>query len=151
MSFPKFVNMTKNTPFFPILHVFAPLNDVSVYTAWSWKTTLMWIFYEDDGWYPTSNTSAPPPTSIFESLHTRPYNREGCSLLTLQSTQHQVQRVDQSWGGTIGAGGNCPLKVSKKGKIWKYEILSSNKFRPIKLSIPVIIFSKKKFSVRASI
>ena len=24
MSFPKFVNMTKNTPFFPILHVFAP-------------------------------------------------------------------------------------------------------------------------------
>ena len=30
MSFPKFVNtcMTKNTPFFPILHVFAPLNDV---------------------------------------------------------------------------------------------------------------------------
>ena len=128
---------------FPILHVFAPLNDVSVYTAWSWKTTLMWIFYEDDGWYPTC--------SIFESLHTRPYNREGCSLLTLQSTQHQVQRVDQSWGGTIGAGGNCPLKVSKKGKIWKYEILSSNKFRPIKLSISVIIFSKKKFSVRASI
>ena len=28
LSFPKFVNMTKNTPFFPILHVFIPLNDV---------------------------------------------------------------------------------------------------------------------------
>ena len=33
--FPKFIYMTKNTPFFPILHVFAPLNDVRVYSAWS--------------------------------------------------------------------------------------------------------------------
>ena len=59
MSFPKFVNMTKNnTPFFPILHVFAPLNDVRAYTAWSWKTTLItWICLR--GWYPTSNTSGP--------------------------------------------------------------------------------------------
>ena len=32
MSFPKFVNMTKNTPFFPILHVFAPLKDVPACT-----------------------------------------------------------------------------------------------------------------------
>ena len=43
--------MTKNTPFFfsPILHVFAPLNDVRAYIAWSWKTTLItWIFYEDN-------------------------------------------------------------------------------------------------------
>ena len=54
-----FVNMTKNIPFFPILHVFAPLNDVRAYFAWSWKTTLIsWIFLR--GWYPTSNTSAPP-------------------------------------------------------------------------------------------
>ena len=37
MFFPKFVYMTKNTPFFPILHVFAPLNDVRAYSAWSWK------------------------------------------------------------------------------------------------------------------
>ena len=58
MYFPKLVNMTKNTPFFPILHVFAPLNDVRAYTAWSWKTTLItWIFLR--GWYPTSNTSGP--------------------------------------------------------------------------------------------
>ena len=35
MSFPKFVNMTKNTPFFPILHVFTPLNDVRAYNDWS--------------------------------------------------------------------------------------------------------------------
>ena len=49
MSFQKLVSMTKNVPFFPILHVFAPLNDVHMYIAWSWKTTLItWIFYEDD-------------------------------------------------------------------------------------------------------
>ena len=35
MFFPKFVYMTKNTPFFPILHVFAPLNDVRAYSALS--------------------------------------------------------------------------------------------------------------------
>ena len=59
ISFPRFVNMTKNTPFFPILHVFAPLNDVRAYIDWSWKTTLiMWIFLR--GWYPTSNTSGSP-------------------------------------------------------------------------------------------
>ena len=45
--------MTKNTPLFPVLHFFAPLNDVWVYIAWSWKTTLiMWFFFfffnEDD-------------------------------------------------------------------------------------------------------
>ena len=48
--FQNFVSKTKNTPSFPILHVFALLNDVHVNTAWSWKTTLItWIFvYEDD-------------------------------------------------------------------------------------------------------
>ena len=55
--------MTKNIPFFPILHVFAPLNDVRAYIAWSWKTTLItWIFLR--GWYPTSNTSGPPPPGL---------------------------------------------------------------------------------------
>ena len=50
MSFPKCVTMTKNTPIFQILHVFAPLNNVCTYIAWSWKTTLiMWFFFcEDD-------------------------------------------------------------------------------------------------------
>ena len=49
----------KTHPFFPILHVFAPLNDVRAYIALSWKTTLItWIFLR--GWYPTWNTSGPP-------------------------------------------------------------------------------------------
>ena len=66
MSFPKFVNMTKNTLFFPILQVFAPLNNVRAYIAWSWKTTLItWIFFR--GWYPTSNTSTPPPPPVLWS------------------------------------------------------------------------------------
>ena len=60
MSFPKYVTMTKYTPFFPILSVFAPLNDVRAYIAWSCKTSLItWIFLRE--WYPTSNTSRPPP------------------------------------------------------------------------------------------
>ena len=33
--FPKFMTIAKNTPFFPILDVFAPLNDVRAYIAWS--------------------------------------------------------------------------------------------------------------------
>ena len=57
MSFTKSVNMTKNTPFFPILHIFATLNDVRAYIAWSWKQSEV-IFLR--GWYPSSNTSAPP-------------------------------------------------------------------------------------------
>ena len=59
MFFPKFVYMTKNTPFFPIFHVFAPLNDVRAYSAWSWKTTLItWIFGR--AWYPPWHSSGPP-------------------------------------------------------------------------------------------
>ena len=34
-SFPKFVYMTKSTPLLPIMYVFAPLNDVRAYSAWS--------------------------------------------------------------------------------------------------------------------
>ena len=63
MFIQKFVNMTKNIPFFPILHVFAPLNDVRAYIALSWKTTLItWFFLR--GWYPTSDTSGPPGVTI---------------------------------------------------------------------------------------
>ena len=49
----------KHTLFFPILHVFAPLNDVRTYSAWSWKTTLItWIFGR--AWYPPWHSSGPP-------------------------------------------------------------------------------------------
>ena len=49
----------KTHPFLPILHVFAPLNDVRTYSAWSWKTTLItWIFGR--AWYPPWHSSAPP-------------------------------------------------------------------------------------------
>ena len=51
---------SKTHPFFsPLLHIFAPLNNVHAYIALSWKTTLiMWFFLR--GWYPTSNASGPP-------------------------------------------------------------------------------------------
>ena len=58
MFFPKFAYMTKTHPFLPILHVFAPLNDVRTYSAWSWKTTLItWIFGR--AWYPLDIRVAP--------------------------------------------------------------------------------------------
>ena len=57
--------MTKNTPFFPILHVFAPLNDVRAYSAWFWKTTLItWIFGR--AWYPLDIRVPPPPGHCFD-------------------------------------------------------------------------------------
>ena len=65
--FLKFVMWPKHT-LFPILHVFAPLNDVRAYIAWSWKTTLItWVFLR--GWYPTSNTSGPPSGCIGMCMH----------------------------------------------------------------------------------
>ena len=63
MFFPKFVYVTKNTPFFPILHVFASLNNVRAYSAWSWKTALItWIFGR--AWYPLWHSSGPPRIPI---------------------------------------------------------------------------------------
>ena len=78
MSIPKFVNMTKNIPFFPILHVFAPLNDERTYIAWSWKTTLItWIFLR--GWYPVWNTSGPPGDLIM--------------MIVVDKTEHDIYKV----------------------------------------------------------
>ena len=67
-SLSKFVNMTKNTAFSAVLHVFAPLENVNIkriktklhaYIAWSWKNNPNYVFFLW-GWYPTSNTSAVP-------------------------------------------------------------------------------------------
>ena len=68
----KIYQYDQNTPFFQILHVLVPLNDVRAYIACSWKTTqITWIFLQ--GWYPSSDTSAPPQhpdkTTIFISTH----------------------------------------------------------------------------------
>ena len=41
MSFQNMTTSPKTHLFPPILHVFAPLNDVRAYIAWSWKTTII--------------------------------------------------------------------------------------------------------------
>ena len=77
MSFPKFVTVTKNTPFFTILHVFAPLNDVHAYIAWTLKKNpknLDESFYEDDIQLQIQ-VSPPPRDWIYSQLqiHTMLY------------------------------------------------------------------------------
>ena len=57
----------KTLLFFPILHIFAPLNDLRTYTACSRKTTLItWIFYEDDI---QLEIQVPPRVFIFYNIH----------------------------------------------------------------------------------
>ena len=75
MFFPRFVNMTKNTPLTPpsFVRFSTPLNDVCMYIAWSWKkkkkkkTLITWIILW--GWYPTSKTSACPLPGVIFSLY----------------------------------------------------------------------------------
>ena len=59
MSFPKFVNMTKNTPFFPNFARFCTPKRCTRVHCLVLKNNPNYIFFR--GWYPTSNTSAPPP------------------------------------------------------------------------------------------
>ena len=75
MSFPKFVNMTKNTPpfFSPILHVFALLNNVLAYIAWSWKTTLITFFFRGLGYIQLQIQVFPPPPGHASRVTKRPY------------------------------------------------------------------------------
>ena len=68
----------KTHPFFSILHVFAPLNDVREYSAWSWKTTLItWIFGR--AWYPPWHSSGPRGRRIYVYNYQRnvPSNSKG--------------------------------------------------------------------------
>ena len=55
----------KQPLFLPILHVFAPLNDVRAYICCVHclvqKNNPNYVIFFFRGWYPTSNTSAPPP------------------------------------------------------------------------------------------
>ena len=64
LFFPKFMTITKTHLFFPMLDVFAPLNDVH---TWSWKTALITCFLLQ-WWYLPWNTSPPPRHSLFISL-----------------------------------------------------------------------------------
>ena len=54
----------KTYPLFPILHIFAPRNNVGVHIAYSWKTSLITWFFFLRGWYPTLNTSALTPPRL---------------------------------------------------------------------------------------
>ena len=88
MSFPKFVTMTKNTPFFPILNVFAPLNDVCTYIAWSWKTSLItWIFFTRI----ISNFKCKcPPPGAWNAMS---YVELQQKVIDLLAPQHQYERT----------------------------------------------------------
>ena len=121
----------KTHPFFASLHVFAPLNDVRAYIAWSWKTTLItWIFLR--GWYPTSNTSAPPPGQT-----TCPHQQTENCILTLKWPRYFYSRwcprgVPRTSGGTrnvlwgASRGQNAFLrgekinKFAKNGWFWQF-------------------------------
>ena len=129
MSIPKFVYMTKNTPFFPILHVFAPLNDVRAYTARSWKTTLiMWLF--EQAWYPLDIRVAPlgKPSPYFEEW-TGDAEPHPSPPLTPTITFNKSAAVIETYCYNIilGPRDTCIqvwiwysfIKTSKKGTFWK--------------------------------
>ena len=96
MFFPKFVYMTKNTPFFLILHVFAPLNYVRVYSAWSWKTTLITLIF-GRAWYPLNIRVAPWGVGIiklfgyiFTPLVDHVFDRKNARIFTKEPVQGGV-------------------------------------------------------------
>ena len=60
MPFSKFVNMTKNTPCFPILYIFCTPKQCTCVHCLILKNNRNYVNFLW-GWYPTSNTSAPPP------------------------------------------------------------------------------------------
>ena len=93
MSFPKFV-MSKNIPFFPILHVFAPLNDVRAYIAWSWKNNPNYVNFftrmisnSKNKWPPRALCPPDPPVATplpILTVHTQFGNvRNGFHLISL--------------------------------------------------------------------
>ena len=88
----KFVNMTKNTPLFPFFHVFAPLNNVRGYIAWSWKTTLISdFFYEDDIQLQIQVPPPPPPgpsCNMFQIGMVWWHHSEKCAFLKHVSDWH---------------------------------------------------------------
>ena len=76
--------MTKKHLFLPILDVFTPLNDVCLNIAWSWKTTLIRVFFSR-GWYPNSNKSGPPGQSVYCQFKMSAIQRSCVNTLLLNS------------------------------------------------------------------
>ena len=77
----------KTHPFFPILHIFAPLNDVRMYIVWSLKTTLItWIFFFTR-MISNFKYKCPPPHrdfqyySLWESWQTEQENHKNIQFL----------------------------------------------------------------------
>ena len=89
-----FQNMSiwpKTHPFFPILHVFAPLNDVRTYSACSWKTTLItWFFGR--AWYPPWHSSGPPPG--FQNALTLSQSKKACLLIYIYLLLYYIQDIN---------------------------------------------------------
>ena len=123
MSFPKFVYMTKNTPFFRILHVFfSPLNDVHAFLAWSWKTTLItWIFGRV--WYPPLTFECPPGAGMWlcnlAPMHSR------TPLFTYQSFPIPIFAQRSPW--VSGTGQNSKGSLSEK---WSEKLVLKEVLHP---------------------
>ena len=78
---------------------FAPLNDVHMYIASSWKTTpITWFFLQ--GWCPTSNSSAPTEgSSLTKSyyLHVFVYKVYTCMFISQFSLPTNIMLVSSMW------------------------------------------------------
>ena len=86
--------MSKNIPFIPILHVFAPLNDVRAYIAWSWKNNPNYVNFFTrmisnfkNKWPPRALCPPDPPVATplpILTVHTQFGNvRNGFHLISL--------------------------------------------------------------------
>ena len=138
----------KTEPFFPILHVFAPLQDLRAYSAWSWKTTqIMWIFGQ--AWYPPLTFECPhPPGStpnlpkeserkkqeaeiflLFEVLahclwlHADSYRNKNISSIFYISKSTSISTQHSSLWNTLGM-----MLVTKDLKKWKILAELDKKF-----------------------
>ena len=113
MYFPKFAHVTKNTPFFPILHVFAPLNDVCAYIDWSWKTTLItWIF--GWAWYPPWHSSAPHlgPMGLWADLLVCAHN--WVMLMLLEFFQNILSTYTEATVLLLWSSSNATLEYPRR-------------------------------------
>ena len=83
--------MTKNTPFIQILDIFAPLNDVHTYIAWSWKTTpnYMNFFYEDDI---QLQIYVPPPPAAYSTYDAWIFVKNTYGVIVLQQWFSWLQK-----------------------------------------------------------